>query len=98
MLGGFDLPPVCHVHRDRKIRNRPVVAARGTEFFATLRWNKPVANAVLRVGAKAVAFERDGQRAQTTIALLQSGDALLVRQIAETEPATLAAGVFKIKR
>src|SRR5262245_33091752 len=53
---------------------------------------------MLGIGAKAVPFVRNGERAPHAVDRLQRSDGFLLRQITQTQSAALARGVLEEKR
>src|SRR5262245_12086767 len=81
-----------------EIRDGAVVAAGRAKVFGVIGDEKPVADVVLRVGAKTVSTLRHRQRGPQPVGLLQCRDNLALGHIAQSQPATCAGGVLEIER
>jgi hypothetical protein len=98
MLGELDLAPMQQVLRNCEIRDGAVMAAGGTEYFGMIAADEPIAHIIARIGAKAKKRLRHGERAPQAVRFLQSGHHLLLRQIAQAQPAALARRILEIER
>src|SRR6195256_5214256 len=86
------------VIRQRQIGNHAVMAAGRAKGLRVIRRDQPVADAVLDIGAVAVAGSRLRQCAPDSAIRRKRSHDLALRQIAQAQPAALAARVLEIER
>src|SRR4030081_1875264 len=84
--------------RQRQIGNHAVMAAGRAKGLRVIRRDQPVADAVLDIGAVAMAGSRLRQCAPDSAIRRKRSHDLALRQIAQAQPAALAARVLEIER
>ncbi len=86
------------VIRKAEIGDGAVVTAGGAERLGLISRHQPVADAIFGIGAEAVALAGRRERAPEAVDRFEGGDDRLFRQVAQPQPAALAAPILEIER